>query len=365
MRSSREILALVAILIALLIPISIMQWIIDEDASKVVFLRWIDNQEAYQGQVLRNIIQENEEQNPEEIDLFTRVEEAGQSIDADFKNLSVAEKWRVINSRDFKPYYSEFLDLAKQSKLTLSEGEIEWANPDVSANVGALVLGFRKLVADMLWLKVDEYWHHGHVQRMLPMMETVVALDPHFIEAYSLGAWHLAYNVTVLFTSKDDKMDYIFKGVRLLEKGIKNNPRSSKLYSELGFTIYFRKLLDWEKAAYYLGEGTKYEHEPWVERAYALSLERMTEEEKALRVFEDYDQRHPDFVAQRISIKRLHTKLKARKLEEEGNIQEAFNIWNFLRLDDPSDVVAPVEAMRLAQILDIVDEIDWTHSPID
>ncbi len=353
----KERLIFGALAIAFLIPIAILQGGIDRDSVMVVFLRWIENQEAREGQVLQKIVLGEDERTPEEIAFYDRVEEVGASLSPDFRELSIPERWRVFNSPDFEPLYERFIQLVRQSRITLAEGEIEWANPDVSANVGALVLGFRKLVADMLWLKVDEYWHLGLIQRMLPMMETVVTLDPHFIEAYALGAWHLAYNVTVTFRSKEKKLEYIYKGVHFLEKGIKGNPRSAKLYAELGFTMYFRKLLDWEKAAYYLGEATKYEHEAWHERAYAISLERMGEEEKALAVLENYGLKYPDYRMHKSTMARLQKKLEARRLEEEGKLEEAARIWTFLKEDDPSDVVAPKEAFRFEQMLSTADDV--------
>jgi tetratricopeptide (TPR) repeat protein len=340
-----------ALAFAFLIPISAVQRGIETDQARVGFLRWVDNQEAFQKQVVQRIVKDSDDRTPEEIDLLERVEELGSSLDPNFGDLQVDPKWAVIRRPEFSPLLEDFVRLARQSKVTLVEGEVEWANPDVSANVGALVFGFRKLVADMLWLKFDEYWHLGLVQRMLPIMETVVTLDPHFVEAYAIGAWHLAYNVTVMFHSVEEKQKYIDLAVVFLEKGIKNNPRSSKLYSELGFTIYFFKLHDYEKAAYYLGEATNYEHDPWVERAYALSLERLREEEKALAVLEDYSLRHPDYIMQKFSIARLQQKLQARQLEEEGKLREAFEIWNFIKEDDPADVVAPAEVVRLRALL--------------
>ncbi|MBI5119012.1 hypothetical protein HZA56_21315 [Candidatus Poribacteria bacterium] len=351
MKSWKEWLAFGALALAFLIPISLLQSGIDGDEARVLFLRWIDNQEAYEGQLLQKITGGTDDRTVEEKDLFKNVEDVGESLNSGFRRLSVREKWNTLHNRQFEPFYEQFQRLAGQAKIKAVEGQIEWSNPDVSANVGALVLGFRKLVADLLWLKVDQYWHLGMVQRMLPAMETVVTLDPHFIEAYALGAWHLAYNVTVMFHSLDEKMKYIDQGIHLLEKGIKSNPRNSKLYAELGFTIYFRKMGDWEKAAYYLGEATKYEHEPWVERAYALSLERLLQEEKALAVLEDYDRRHPELVMQQLSMARLRKKLEARQVEKDGDLEHALRIWDFLRTDDPGDVVAPKEFLRIKHLL--------------
>ena len=352
MKRWNERLVFCGIALLFLIPISILQSRIDSDQIRVAFLRWIDNQEAYKKQVFRRIIGEGDDRNPEELALFNRVEQIGASLAPDFGDLPVNAKWQIIKKPEFQPSYIQFIRLTKESKTSLTEGEIEWANPNVSANVGALVLGFRKLVADMLWLKVDEYWHLGLVQRMLPMMQTVVALDPYFIEAYALGAWHLAYNVTLLVRSAEEKRGYIDQGIKLLEKGIKSNPRSSKLYMELGYTIYFRKLSDWEKAAYYLGEAVKYEHDPWVERLYAISLERILQEEKALAIIEDYNRRFPQHISHRLSLIRLRRKLEARGLEKEGKLEKALEIWKFLKEDDPTDVIAPKEVLRLQFILD-------------
>jgi hypothetical protein len=144
------------------------------------------------------------------------------------------------------------------------------------------------------------------------------------------------------------------QGVALLEKGIKNNPRSAKLFSELGFTMYFIKYKDWEKSAYYMGEAIKHEHDVWMERAYALSLERMGTEEtelQALAILEEYDRLYPDFIAQKQGLQRLQKKARARELERNGQVREAYKLWKKLEEDDPSDVVAPVEARRLRDFL--------------
>jgi tetratricopeptide (TPR) repeat protein len=347
----KEKLAFAVLALALLIPIAILQNAIDDDTVGVAFLRWVDNQEVYSGQAAKMFMISVDERTEEEINLFDRVASAGIAADASFQELGVDDKWLITNGPDFDPFREEFLDLVMQSKIVLADREIEWSNPDVSANVGALVLGFRKLVADMLWLEVDAFWHQGLASRMLPMMETVVALDPHFIEAYALGAWHLAYNVTVTVHSAEEKLKYIDQGIGLLESGIKSNPRNSKLYTELGFTMYFIKLKDWEKSSYYMGEAIKHEHEPWMERLYANTLERIGEEERALAMIEDYDRRYPDFIAQNRMLGRLRNKLKAREIEAQGKIQEAYDMWLYLEEDDSSDSVAPVEVKRLKTIL--------------
>src|SRR5690606_4545643 len=111
--------------------------------------------------------------------------------------------------------------------------------------------------ANLVWLEVDRYWHKGQMHRMLPLMKTCVTLDPEFIDAYLLGAWHMAYNATASMSDTawelrnydalheawiGDKERYYFYGVDFLKDGIRKNPRNYKLYFDLGFSIYEIKL---------------------------------------------------------------------------------------------------------------------------
>ena len=64
-----------------------------------------------------------------------------------------------------------------------------------SMMVAGMASGFRSQVANLLWLKFDEYSHAGQVARQIPIMEAVVTLDPSFIDAWRVSGWHWAYNM--------------------------------------------------------------------------------------------------------------------------------------------------------------------------
>ncbi len=64
-----------------------------------------------------------------------------------------------------------------------------------SMMLAGLASGFRSQVANLLWMKSDEYFHNGESQRTLPIMEAVVTLDPNFVDAWRMTGWHWAYNV--------------------------------------------------------------------------------------------------------------------------------------------------------------------------
>lgn len=64
-----------------------------------------------------------------------------------------------------------------------------------SMMVAGMASGFRSQVANLLWLKFDEYSHEGQVSRQIPIMEAVVTLDPSFVDAWRVSGWHWAYNM--------------------------------------------------------------------------------------------------------------------------------------------------------------------------
>jgi len=95
----------------------------------------------------------------------------------------------------------------------------------------ALSRNFRQVLASLIWLRID-YYHHTSDNKtlfnkeILPLMKLTITLDPHFVRAYSMLAFHLAtyYN-------------RINEAVKLLRKGIELNKDStilSELYGELG-----------------------------------------------------------------------------------------------------------------------------------
>jgi hypothetical protein len=167
----------------------------------------------------------------------------------------------------------------------------------------SLFLGFRKLSANFMWLQVDKFYHAGELHRMVPLMRACVTMDPTFIDAYLLGSWHLAYNITAKLEDTPEPLKKLFpqygkrlglkeiwyyRGVEFLKDGIKKNPRDYRLYFDLGYGIFETKLEDHPNAVKYLDEATRYRHDQWVPRMLYRSLYLNGEYEKAIAGWEDY-----------------------------------------------------------------------------
>src|SRR5512143_1790838 len=61
----------------------------------------------------------------------------------------------------------------------------------------AMVLGgFREFIAQLLWVRADKFFEQGNYDAVLPLLRIVTLLDPHQIDVYATGMWHIGYNFT-------------------------------------------------------------------------------------------------------------------------------------------------------------------------
>ncbi len=225
------------------------------------------------------------------------------------------EIYNLLDSSAAAPLAAKFADYSK-SKLLISLGT-QFATKDIygkesqAEGVGltSLFFGFRKLAANFLWMQVDAAWHSGQMHRFLPMMRTTVALDPNFVDAYLLGGWHLAYNLTAklpdtpepqkVFSQKykrriGPKEEWYYISADFLKDGIRKNPREYRLYFDLGYAIYETKLKDHPNAVRYLKEARRYKHDQWVPRMLYLAMWRNGQYDEAIEGWKDYASRFPN-----------------------------------------------------------------------
>lgn len=113
-----------------------------------------------------------------------------------------------------------------------------------------MIGGLKEFVADILWIKVDDYFHHhldpsgkgatlSGEEDIMPIIRLQTWLDPHYVKGYYIGGWHLAFN-----------LDRVEEGIKFLEEGIGFNPKEPLLYLELSRICFF-KTRDYRRARYY------------------------------------------------------------------------------------------------------------------
>ena len=172
-----------------------------------------------------------------------------------------------------------------------------WFRPDPSAEgtpkelaqipkelFGGALLGFREAAAGLLWVRADDYFHSGRYDDIVPLFYIVVWLDPHQLDVYATGAWHLAYNLG------DQRL--IPEGVKFLLDGIRKNPNVWDLYFQLSF-MHFQKTKDYAEAVRWAREAAKrpgtdgQPAPPYVKQMLAHCLEKNGQIQDMLRQWEE------------------------------------------------------------------------------
>ena len=146
---------------------------------------------------------------------------------------------------------TRWLDARRPAQDQFATYEENYVSPETARRMS---LGFNGLAADWYWLrslqyvgrkalaagggfKLDDLGALG-LKNLGPMLERATTLDPRFIAAYEFGA--------VVLPSVDRDA-----AVRLLEKGVRENPEEWRLYHNLGY-------IHWE-AGRYREAGEAYE----------------------------------------------------------------------------------------------------------
>ena len=130
---------------------------------------------------------------------------------------------------------TRWLDARRPAQDQFATYEESYVSPETARRMS---LGFNGLAADWYWLRSLQYVgrkaiaHGGPVtlddmgalgiRNLGPMLEHATTLDPQFLAAYEFGA--------VVLPSIDEAA-----AVRLLEKGVRENPGEWRLYHNLGY----------------------------------------------------------------------------------------------------------------------------------
>jgi hypothetical protein len=131
-------------------------------------------------------------------------------------------------------------------------GEISATGLDPSQLLAALA-GFREMVAGILWVRADSFFDTGNYDAILPIIRLVTWLDPHQIDVFATGMWHIGYN----FTDEESRSDrrYLPSALALGKEGAEQNPSTYEMFFETGWMWYHKidddhhKAVEWfEKA---------------------------------------------------------------------------------------------------------------------
>ena len=96
--------------------------------------------------------------------------------------------------------------------------------------------GLRSIVAEVVWFRADRLQEEGRYVELAQLASALTLMEPHTPEVWSYAAWNLAYNVSVMMATHEDRWRWVEAGIRLLrDEGLRLNPKSSELCRELAW----------------------------------------------------------------------------------------------------------------------------------
>ncbi len=108
--------------------------------------------------------------------------------------------------------------------------------PALAEGALAAVGGLRSIAAEVIWFRADRLQEEGRYVELAQLASALTLMEPHTPEVWSYAAWNLAYNVSVMMPTHEDRWRWVFAGLRLLrDEGLVLNPRSPELLRELAW----------------------------------------------------------------------------------------------------------------------------------
>lgn len=144
--------------------------------------------------------------------------------------------------------------------------------------------GFREMVAGILWVRADSFFDSGNYDAILPIVRLVTWLDPHQIDVYSTGMWHISYN----FTDDEQRSDrrYIPAALALGKEGVRQNPSTYELFFENGWLWYHKINDDYPKAVdWFTKAHERPDIPPGRKNLLSNALQRNNQVDKALALY--------------------------------------------------------------------------------
>ena len=108
--------------------------------------------------------------------------------------------------------------------------------PALAESAFAAIGGLRSIAAEVLWFRADRLQDEGRYVELAQLASMLTFMEPHTPEVWSYAYWNLAYNVSVMMATPEDRWRWVLAGLRLLrDEGLPLNPSEPELYLQLAW----------------------------------------------------------------------------------------------------------------------------------
>jgi hypothetical protein len=118
--------------------------------------------------------------------------------------------------------------------LRYTDVAVEGAPPIVA--LGTVMGAFRGLIVDYLWIKVNMMKEKGLFFEVMSDADLITKLQPRFGEVWGFHGHNMAYNISVLTNTPEERWEWVKEGIDLVRnRGLRYNPNDVVLHKELAF----------------------------------------------------------------------------------------------------------------------------------
>lgn len=130
--------------------------------------------------------------------------------------------------------------VAGRSKLVYTDRAEDGASAEVVA--GIAMGAFRGIFVNFLWMRANDLKEAGKYYEAVELARAITRLQPRFPRVWVFHAWNLAYNISVMTQTPEERWAWVNAGIRLLrDEGIPANPNDMLLHKELAW-IFIHKI---------------------------------------------------------------------------------------------------------------------------
>ena len=120
----------------------------------------------------------------------------------------------------------KMLEISDRDQLRYTDESVQGAPPIVA--IGTAIGALRGLIVDYLWLKVTIQKEKGLLYEVMADADLITKLQPRFPEVWSFHGHNLAYNISVMTNTPEERWAWVNAGISLVrERGIRYNRTTS------------------------------------------------------------------------------------------------------------------------------------------
>lgn len=120
-----------------------------------------------------------------------------------------------------------------RTEKDLGEASLGRVDP-TSATMNLLLLGLRGVAVNLLRMDLDYYKDHKEWAKMRATTESVIMLQPHYIEVWRFLSWNLAFNVSAEWDAVPDRYFWVKEGGKFSQRGTQRNQDVPELFWDTG-----------------------------------------------------------------------------------------------------------------------------------